>query len=223
MQKKLNLQKLKTFFKKNMYFIIMGVSVLAIGAMITVAVVASDKKAPTDSTPSDTIVLPPVDDTPVVDPVPDTPVVDTPEEPTPTPIVFISPVAQGSIIKDYTMDTLVYSSTLKQYQVHNGIDFAGEEGAVAVAVYAGTVESVTYDALNGTVIKINHGNGLVSEYSSLSDPTVSVGQVVAQGTTLGLLSTSATSEMNDGAHLHFSVFKDGKIVSPYDYLAEGDK
>ena len=221
MQKKLNLQKLKMFFKKNMYFIIMGVSVLAIGAMITVAVVTSNSDAPTDTTPSDTIVLPPVDDTPVIDPIPDTPVDNTPNEP--TPIVFISPVSQGTIIKDYTMDTLVYSSTLKQYQVHNGIDFAGEDGAVAVAVYAGTVENITYDVLNGTVVTINHGNGLVTEYASLADPTVSVGQVVTQGTTLGSLSTSATSEMNDGVHLHFTVFEGGQVVSPHSYLTDGNK
>ena len=221
MQKKLNLQKLKMFFKKNMYFIIMGVSVLAIGAMITVAVVTSNSNAPTDTTPSDTIVIPPVDDTPVIDPIPDTPVDNTPNEP--TPIVFIPPVSQGTIIKDYTMDTLVYSSTLKQYQVHNGIDFAGEEGAVAVAVYAGTIENVTYDVLNGTVITINHGDGLVTEYSSLTDPTVSVGQAIIQGTKLGTLSTSATGEMNDGAHLHFTVYENGKIASPHGYFPEGNK
>ena len=37
MKSKINTQKIKAFFKKNSYYMIMGVCVLAIGAMITVA------------------------------------------------------------------------------------------------------------------------------------------------------------------------------------------
>ncbi|MBR2350223.1 MAG: M23 family metallopeptidase [Clostridia bacterium] len=234
MKSKINTQKIKAFFKKNSYYMIMGVCVLAIGAMITVAVVVGSKGS--DATPNEVInpdnnnnnltPQPGIDDNvnkddttvaPPADELPDTDVI------TPEPIVFGLPVSAGTIIKDYTMDTLVWSSTLKQYQVHNGIDFNAEEGASVVSVYDGTVIDVSYNALHGNVVKVDHGNGLVTSYSSLAGPTVTVGQIVYTGTKLGSVSTSATAEMSDGAHVHFTVSLDGQTVSPYDYMVIGDK
>ena len=53
MKSKINTQKIKAFFKKNSYYMIMAVCVLAIGAMITVAVVVGSKD--TDPTPNEVI------------------------------------------------------------------------------------------------------------------------------------------------------------------------
>lgn len=208
--------KTKAFLKRNMYYIIMGVCILAIGAMITVALLTQDKTPVPD----------PVQNDPIPDPAgndPD-PVDNNPEEPVPTPIVFRLPVAnEANVQMDYVMDTVVWWSTLKVYRVHNGIDFAGAETDTAVAAYKGVVRKVEYDALNGHYVEIDHGNGLVTYYGSLSEPAVAVGQQVEAGTVLGNLSTSATAEMKLGPHVHFAVYKDGKVVSPYDYLPEGDK
>ena len=107
--------------------------------------------------------------------------------------------------------------------LQTGIDFAGAEGANALAVYDGVVSSVTYDQLNGNVVKIDHGNGLVTIYSSLNEPVVTEGQTVTTGTVLGALSTSASKEMSDGSHLHFEVSLNGEVSNPYDYLPTGDK
>ena len=219
MKGKVNTQKVKAFFKKNIYYIVMVVCILAIAAMITVAVVLGGKSSvetpdttiPGDVTEDPGTVTPPDDSG-------DTPVVTDPE-----PIVFTLPVSGGTVIKDYAMDSLVWSSTLKQYRVHSGIDFAGAEGAMAVAAYEGVVSEVSYDALNGNVVTIDHGDGLVTVYGSLDTPVVSEGQTVAAGESLGAISTSATNEMSDGSHLHFEVKLNNEIVSPYDYLTIGDK
>ncbi len=228
MKRKIDSTKVKAFFKKNMYYIIMGVCVLAIGAIITVAVVATqDKSDPIQGDIGNDNQTPSIsDDNPVVKP--DEPDNNEPDNSTtpvvkPNPIVFALPIADGTILKDYTMDTLVWSSTLKQYQVHNGIDFTGAEGAVVTAVYAGTVTDVSYDALNGNSVTIDHGNGLKTVYSSLSEAKVAVGQNVYAGTELGAISSTATGEMSDGAHVHFSVYLNGAVANPYDYLPEGDK
>lgn len=206
--------KSKAFLKRNMYYIIMGVCILAIGAMITVAVL-TQKEDP---------------GTPVVDdPVIDEPVVDDPNDPedpvvvNPEPIVFAAPVTSNTVMKDYAMDTVVWWSTLKLYKVHDGIDYSGAENEAVKAAYAGTVSEVGYDALNGNYVKIDHGNGLVTYYGSLSEPVVVKGQAVSAGTVLGNISASATNEMTDGAHVHFSVYLNNNIVNPYDYLPEGDK
>lgn len=215
--RKINAAKVKAFFKKNMYYFIMGICVLAIGAMITVALTAGKTN----------------NDTPLDQGIPDTPVVTDPDEPVvtpdkpgivePDPIVFSLPTETGAVIKDYTMTTLVFSSTLNQYRVHNGIDFAGEAGDKIMAAYAGTVQSVTYDALNGYVVTIAHADGLSTSYGSLDNVAVSVSDKVNAGTVLGEMSVTATAEMSDGAHTHFMVYKDGQITDPYAYLTIGDK
>ena len=222
MKSKVNTQKVKAFFKKYMYYMIMGVCILAIGAMITVAAVVGTKDNDPAPNPGDVgqdVVTPPDDDEVVTPPADD----ETPVDTEPDPIIFAMPVANGTVLKDYTMDTLVWSTTLKQYQVHNGIDFTGEEGATVNAVYDGVVLTVSYDALNGNVVTIDHGDGLVTVYGSLDTPVVSEGQTVAAGESLGAISTSATNEMSDGSHLHFEVKLNNEIVSPYDYLTIGDK
>ncbi len=229
MKVKVNSQKIKAFFKKNMYYMIMGVCVLAIGAMITIAVVASNNNSgKVDETPNE--VINPGNDIPQDKPNTDVPVITPPDTDIPSgdvvapePIVFGLPIQSGEVIKDYTMDTLVWCNTLKQYQVHDGIDYKGEENADVNAVYDGVVKSVTYDVLNGHKVTIEHEDGLVTEYSSLSEPIVVEGQKVYKGTKLATISNSATKEMSDGAHLHFKVTKDGEVVSPYDYFLEGDK
>lgn len=224
MKGKGNAKKVKAFFKKNVYYIVMVVCILAIAAMITVAVVLGGEDAtpaPTPTpTPGDVTDQNPPDDSDTTTPPGDD---NTPVDTTPEPIVFAMPVEGGTVIKDYAMDTLVWSQTLKQYSVHPGIDFAGAEGANALAVYDGVVSSVTYDQLNGNVVKIDHGNGLVTIYSSLGEPAVTEGQTVSTGTVLGALSTSASKEMSDGAHLHFEVSLNGEVSNPYDYLPTGDK
>ena len=219
MKGKANTQKVKAFFKKNIYYIVMVVCILAIAAMITVAVVLGGKSSV--ETPDTTIRGDVTEDPGTVTPPDDSG--DTPVVTDPEPIVFTLPVSGGTVIKDYAMDSLVWSSTLKQYRVHSGIDFAGAEGAMAVAAYEGVVSDVSYDALNGNVVTIDHGDGLVTVYGSLDTPVVSEGQTVAAGESLGAISTSATNEMSDGSHLHFEVKLNNEIVSPYDYLTIGDK
>ena len=223
-----NGSKAKAFMKKNMYYFIIGACIVAIGAMIAVALIVKDDSSPSTGEPlNDTpAVVDPIDqpaqDTPIVDPVPDnpTPVVDPKD---PEPIVFTSPVANGNVLREYNMATVVYWSTLKHYAVHGGLDLGGEENAPVVAAYDGTVSKVSYDALNGNVVTIDHGNGLITTYGSLENVSVTEGQKVTTGYALGTIGTSATNEMLDGAHVHFCAYENGKAVDPYEYLPTGAK
>lgn len=221
--------KFKVFLKKNIYYIIMAICLLAIAAMVTVAIVTSqnnnDLDPGIDAGPGDNINDP--DDTPPVDNPGDgddnTPPVDNPDEPIVVPVVFAAPVANVNVIKDYSMDSLVWNQTLKHYAVHNGIDFGGNDGDNVMSVYDGTVIEVKYDILNGYTVKVQHNDSLVTSYSSLNEPTVAVGQTVAKGDVLGTMGVTAANEYLDGAHVHFSLYEDGKIANPYTYLTLGDK
>jgi len=54
-----------------------------------------------------------------------------------------------------------------------GIDFAADAGTNVVAVYDGTIESVTTSYLQGTTVTIDHGNGLKSVTTQSKPPKIS--------------------------------------------------
>ncbi len=199
----------KYWFRKYLFYIVLALCLVALGLGITFACLAA-KKPPIDS---GTVK---VDDNKGSDDEKDEPVVKT--------IVFKVPVDGGSVVKDYSMDKLVYSSTLTRYSTHSGIDFSGKSGASVVAAYDGVVESVETGLLEGTVITIDHGNGLKSVYKSvLDDSMVTVGKTVKAGDKIGVISTSCKQEYKDGEHLHFEVFENGKSVNPMKYIITEEK
>ena len=213
--------KLKVFFKKNVYYIIMAVCLLAIAAMITVAVITrnNQKSDPGINVgPSDNITDEPTGtDTPTINPT------DDPVDTTPIAVVFASPVADSNVICDYCMDSLVWHQTLKQYSVHNGIDFGGTDGDNVFASYSGTVTDVNYDVLHGYTVTIKHNDELTTTYGSLNEPTVVIGQAVAKGEKIGTMGVTATDEYLDGPHVHFTLYKNGEIADPNSYLPTGNK
>jgi murein DD-endopeptidase MepM/ murein hydrolase activator NlpD len=126
---------------------------------------------------------------------------------------------QGKIYKDFVMDSLVYSRTLKEWTTHDGIDFECQLGSEVKAALGGTVESVDEDPLMGIVITIDHGNGLKTRYANLSTKDmVAVSQKVEQGQVISGVGRTASFEILDPPHLHFQVLRDGKAVDPKEYL-----
>ena len=219
--------KIRAFLKKNVYYIIMGICLLAIAAMITVTVVTRTQQN-SDVTPVGPAEnVEPADNEPKdnepTDPQPQDNEPTDPEPEKPIAIVFATPVKDANVQKDYSMDTLVWHKTLKQYSVHDGIDFAGADGDDVYAAYSGTVTAVDYDVLNGYVVKIKHNDELTTCYASLNEPTVVVGKTVEKGEKIGTMGLTSGKEYLDGAHVHFSLLKNGEISDPYEYLSLGDK
>lgn len=139
--------------------------------------------------------------------------------PTTTPeLQFHLPMNNATILKDFSSTELQENETLGQWEAHLSIDFASDESAV-MAVLGGTVQSVTTDTLSGTTIVIAHSDGFVSTYSSLAeDAQVKEGDKVEAGQKIGDASNSAGREEYLGAHLHFTLEKDGLKVDPNNYL-----
>lgn len=131
---------------------------------------------------------------------------------------FIWPVT-GDIEVVYSMDELVYNKTMSDWRTHDGIDIAAKLGTKVFAAADGTVAAVTWDDLLGTTVVIDHGNGLKSVYADLAKtPVVKTGDKVAMGAVIGAVGDTAIGESSETAHLHFAMTKDGKAVSPTDYL-----
>ncbi|HBR31910.1 MAG TPA: hypothetical protein DD733_07485, partial [Clostridiales bacterium] len=64
-------------------------------------------------------------------------VIDNTNEP-----AYVYPVANGTVLKSYSIDALVFSTTMQDYRVHNGVDIAGELGTAVVSYASGTITQV---------------------------------------------------------------------------------
>ena len=144
--------------------------------------------------------------------------------PVATVIVFDSPVENATVGMTFCDDELCFSTTLGYWYGHTGMDFLGEEGQDCLAVYDGTVESVTRDISSGTVITIRVNEDLVVSYGSLAEETaVEVGDTVVKGQKIGTISDSAYDEFKEGPHVHLCVYENGVKIDPEKYLRTQEK
>lgn len=118
--------------------------------------------------------------------------------------------------KDQVAALVFYDNT---YHPNTGIDVAAENGKTfeVVAALSGTVKDVKEDTLLGNVIEIEHDKGIVTQYQSISDINVKIGDEVKQGQTIAKAGKSLLNE-DAGVHVHFEIRKDGVPVNPEDYL-----
>lgn len=94
---------------------------------------------------------------------------------------------------------------------HLGTDLFATEASPVKAVNAGTVTLVRDTFLAGNVVVVAHGGGVASAYYHLSKATVAEGDVITQGTEIGLAGHTGRAT---GPHLHLSVRVPGGWVDP---------
>lgn len=136
----------------------------------------------------------------------------------PEVLVFGLPMSNAVIIKDYTDTKLEYNPTLDRWEAHMYIDFTADDPSV-MSVLDGKVLSIEYDYLTGYVVTIEHSDGFISTYASLSDDVkVKVGDSVTKGQVIGVASSLAASSSGYGDHLEFTLLKDNKKIDPNNYL-----
>lgn len=122
------------------------------------------------------------------------------------------------IVKDFSNGEMVFSQTMGDWRVHNGVDFGGAAGNRVDAVADGEIIAVYEDSFLGTVIEIDHGNGMTVSYCGLKKgSTLAKGTFVKGGDKIGSLG-SVPVESADGDHLHLEVKVDGKTVDPLEAL-----
>lgn len=102
------------------------------------------------------------------------------------------------------------------YIQSSGVAYSNGEVFDVVAIYDGKVKEIKEDITLGNVIIIEHENGVVSVYQSISDIAVKQGDRVAAGE---LIAKSSTSNISTdlGNHLYFELIIDGVCVNPENY------
>ncbi len=213
------------FFKRNIYFVLMIVCVLAIGAIITVAAVVNSNDDNVVDPP--TVVTPGDDDDDADDDTPTNPDDgdddadddDGSDDNKPQKTFTLD-----GILSEYTVDIgfsnteLVFDPTQKHWATHEGVDLIAEAGEQVKCSFDGTVKSVTTDSFDGTTVVITHDGGFETTYKLLDGVTLKAGDSVAEGDVLGTVSSSALSEIAQGTHIHLELTKDGEKIDPTAYM-----
>lgn len=127
---------------------------------------------------------------------------------------FSAPV-EGEVQKEYAVDKLVYSETLKEWVTHTGIDIKAEKTTVVKAAEEGTVTAIKNDPRYGITVIIEHSGGYETRYANLlTAEFVTVGEKVTKGQTIGTVGDTGAFEILDEPHLHFELLKDGEYQDP---------
>ncbi len=131
---------------------------------------------------------------------------------------FEKPV-DGDVVRDFAVDSLIYSETLQEWTTHAGVDIKAEKTTVVKAAEAGTVKTIKNDPRYGLTVIIEHENGFQTVYSNLlTSEFVVEGEKVEKGQSIGTVGNTAAFEIADEAHLHFEIIKDFVQVDPNIYL-----
>lgn len=182
------------------YVYITIVSMIVIACVATIALVSADK--PTNTTgnvaPGESIAV--------------------------STTTYVLPMKNAVIQKDYSGTELQYNDTMKQWEIHKAIDFKATDNANVYAISNGTVTNVYTNYLEGTVVEIDHKDGIVSVYKSLDgNVNVKIGDKVTAGFVIGNAGITMAQESNSGEHLHFEMLVNGVKVDPNNYISLGDK
>lgn len=122
--------------------------------------------------------------------------------------------SENNITKHFSGGEMVKNTTTDDWRAHTGIDIAGKVGDPVKAIYDGTVTDVRDDDLWGTIVTVDHGNGIISEYRGLGrGSTPDVGTQIKINDKVGNLGEIPV-ENADGVHLHIEIREKGNIIDP---------
>ena len=126
------------------------------------------------------------------------------------------PVSGYPITSPYGMR---FHPVLHVWKLHDGTDFGAPCGTPVHAAAGGTVLQTYYNGGYGNRIILNNGRmrgkGIVTTYNHLTRWTVSPGERVKRGETIGY---SGTTGYSTGCYLHFMVLVNGSTVNPMGWL-----
>ncbi|MDG2141346.1 MAG: peptidoglycan DD-metalloendopeptidase family protein [Gammaproteobacteria bacterium] len=134
--------------------------------------------------------------------------------------VFIAgrPVDDGWIASGYGKRPDPFTG---QMSFHSGIDFTtGKSGTDINTIGAGVVTWSGPKSRYGLMVEVNHGNGFATRYAHAQELFVNVGDVVEKGQRLALVGSTGRST---GPHVHFEVYKNGRVVDPAAYIQRTDR
>lgn len=103
----------------------------------------------------------------------------------------------------------------KVWKMHKGVDLDSDRGDEIIASRGGVVVAAGWHESYGYYVRIDHGDGFMSEYFHMSKYYVKRGQEVEACELIGRVGSTGVST---GSHLHFGIILNGDHVDPEDYI-----
>lgn len=129
---------------------------------------------------------------------------------------FVMP-AHGAITSPFGYRTHPITGDRK---FHSGVDIGVDYGdPIRASNYGLVIHSGWYSGFGNTVI-LSHGEGLYTLYAHNSEVKVHEGDRVEQGQ---LIALGGSSGFSTGPHCHFSMWVNGELVNPLDYMSDYTK
>jgi murein DD-endopeptidase MepM/ murein hydrolase activator NlpD len=107
-----------------------------------------------------------------------------------------------------------YKKGVVDHQVHLGIDLASIAASPVPAANNGRIVFAENLGIYGNTVIIDHGFGLFSMYSHLSEITVEKDTIVSKGDEIG---RTGSTGLAGGDHLHFSMLVHHTFVNPIEW------
>lgn len=100
---------------------------------------------------------------------------------------------------------------------HSGADFAGAPGTPILAAAPGQVVLSDTLHIRGNSVVIDHGWGVYTNYSHMTERYVQIGDFVTTGQVIGTVGNTGRAT---GAHLHWEMWIEGIPVDPMQWVTE---
>ncbi|MBI4055723.1 MAG: M23 family metallopeptidase [Elusimicrobia bacterium] len=124
---------------------------------------------------------------------------------------FLRP-ARGKIRSSFGKQrTLQTTGQERDWGQHRGVDIAAPKNTLVRASNRGQVIAAEPFVLEGRLIALNHGQGILSLYMHLAEFLVKPGEVVEKGAPIGRIGSEGFST---GSHLHWAIYVHGVPVNP---------
>lgn len=127
---------------------------------------------------------------------------------------------KGELLKPYSEEELLWDDTMQDWRTHCGIDILSSLGDEVDTSAAGIVSDVMYDEMYGTVVKIEHPNGVTTVYKNLEKSVVSKGDEVDDGQMIGTVGDKGAFEALEKPHLHFEVIVEDEYKDPLKFIPQ---
>jgi len=101
-----------------------------------------------------------------------------------------------------------------QKLLHTGVDLSAQKGTPVYATADGIVSFSGWSRGNGNIVVIEHGHGFSTVYAHNTKNLTKVGQTVRRGQQI---STTGSTGVSTGSHVHYEVWKNGKCVNPQSF------
>lgn len=123
--------------------------------------------------------------------------------------IFIKPVPESRISSRFGRRKDPFNKYSRNF--HSGLDMAAGVGTPVVASADGEVVFTGKNGGYGNTVILLHSDGYKTVYAHCSKIVVEVGEKVKMGRVIAAVGRTGTAT---GAHLHFEVFRNGKLINP---------